>query len=197
MFSNLQLLSKSDATNRKALFIFIALVSSMLSACAVAQTNQTSLLPGNGAPLLVTPEVHLGSAPPAVGAANATAGSTAEATNATNPQSSTGATMQYSGPAYSVTITPNPATMMGTAPSTPEVHLGAPAPQLGAATASAGNAAGAVNATSTLPVVPRANVTLPEYTVRGSTIAILPPPEAIRNSPPSQSGETLPSTDRK
>ena len=166
-----------------ASFMLVLLVSALFSDHAVAQTEQTSLLPGNGAPLLITPEVHLTSPAPPVGASNATAGNMAGATNATSGvplmARDLGAVLQYAGPAYTVTITPNPATLQGAAPSTPEVHLGTVPPQIGATSATAGNTVGAANATTALPVMPRAITTVPEYTVRGSTITIVPPPDAI------------------
>ena len=180
--------------------ILVLLVSALLCAAAAAQTDQTPLLPGNGAPLLVTPEVHLTSPAPPVGASNATAGNTAGATNATVGApliaKDAAAAMQYSGPAYTVTITPNPATLQGAAPSTPEVHLGSPIPQIGAASATAGNTTGAANATAALPVVPRATITVPEYTVRGSTITIIPPPGATPSASGNLGGEMLPAKDR-
>ncbi len=172
-----------------ASFLVIVLISALVPGCAMAQTEQTGLLPGNGAPLLVTPEVHLTSPAPPVGASNATAGNTAGATNATLGQPlmarDLGATLQYSGPAYTVTVTPNPATLQGAAPSTPEVHLGTVTQQIGATSATVGNAAGAANMTTALPVVPRASSTVPEFTVRGSTVTIIPSPDAIPSAPGS------------
>ena len=186
------------ATQVTALFMFVLFVSALFCGHAMGQTAQTSLLPGNGAPLVVTPEVHLTSPAPTVGATNATAGNTAGATNQTVAAPfmghDLGTVAQYAGPAYTVTITPNPATLQGAAPSTPEVHLGTVTPQIGATNATAGNTAGA-NTTMALPVMPRATTTLPEYTVRGSTITIVPPPDAI----PSALGTSAenPATNRK
>ena len=192
---------RNEARQRSASLMVVVLVAWMLSAYAVGQTDQMNLLPGNGAPLLVTPEVHLSSPSLPVGASNATAGNTAGATNATVGVPLTakdpGAALQYSGPAYSVTITPNPATLQGAAPSTPEIHLGTAVPQIGATTATAGNTAGAANATTALPVMPRSTTTLPEYTVRGSTVTIIPPPQAIPSAQSNDAGINLPSTDRK
>jgi hypothetical protein len=172
-----------EANQVTALFLLVLFASALFSGHAVAQTDQTSLLPGNGAPLLITPEVHLTSPAPPVGASNAAAGNMAGATNATFGvplmARDLGAVLQYAGPAYTVTITPNPATLQGAAPSTPEVHLGTATPQMGATSATAGNTTGATSATTALPVMPRATTTAPEYTVRGSTITIVPPPDAI------------------
>ena len=182
-----------EATQVTALFMLVLFVSALFSGHAVAQTEQTSLLPGNGAPLMVTPEVHLTSPAPTVGATNATAGNTAGATNATVGAPlmarDLGTVPQYAGPAYTVTITPNPATLQGAAPSTPEVHLGTVTPQIGATGATAGNTAGAANTTTALPVMPRASSTVPEFTVRGSTVLITPPPDAIPSAPGSPAGD--------
>jgi hypothetical protein len=172
-----------EASQVTASFMLVLFVSALFSGHAVAQTEQTSLLPGNGAPLLITPEARLTSPAPPVGASNATAGNQVGATNQTVGvplmARDLGAVLQYAGPAYTVTITPNPATLQGAAPSTPEVHLGTVTPQVGATSATAGNTVGAANATTALPVMPRATTTVPEYTVRGSTITIVPPPDAI------------------
>jgi hypothetical protein len=201
MFSTPIVMSQKIETKHRTLFVSLVLVLSIFSVQAAAQADQPNLLPGNDAPLVVTPEVHLSAPALPVGASNATAGNNAGATNATvggprmakNP----GAVLQYSGPAYSVTITPNPATLQGAAPSTPEVHLGTAIPQVGAANATAGNTAGAVNATASLLPVPKANSTVPEYTVRGSTITIIPPPQAIPSAPSTNAEEGPTSTDRK
>jgi hypothetical protein len=166
MLNKLLLVWRNKEANQvTASFMLVLFVSALFCGHAVAQTEQTSLLPGNGAPLLVTPEAHLTSPAPPVGASNATA--------------NLGAVLQYAGPAYTVTITPNPATLQGAAPSTPEVHLGTVLQQIGATSATAGNTVGAAMATSALPVMPREITTVPEYTVRGSTITIVPPPDAI------------------
>ena len=84
MLNKLLLVWRNKEANQvTASFMLVLFVSALFSGHAVAQTEQTSLLPGNGAPLLVTPEVHLTSPAPPVGASNATAGNTAGATNAT------------------------------------------------------------------------------------------------------------------
>ena len=72
-----------EATQVAAFFMLVWFVSALFCGHAIAQTEQTSLLPGNGAPLLVTPEAHLTSHAPSAGATNATAGNTAGATNGT------------------------------------------------------------------------------------------------------------------
>ena len=168
-------------TVRSALILVLALAA-LFPGHAVAQTEQTSLLPGNGAPLLVTPEVHLTSPAPPVGASNATAGNQAGATTQTVGvplmANDLGTVPQYAGPAYTVTITPIVDGRRGVAPSTPEVHLGTATPQMGATSATLGNAVGAGNATTALPVLPRASGAVPEFTVRGSTVLIIPPPDA-------------------
>ncbi len=170
--------SNKHAKCATAFFALILLVPTVFSAFAVAQTGQTIVLPGNGAPILVTPEVHLSSAAPSVGASNATAGNTAGATNATagTPLMASDLSLvpQYSGgPAYTTTITP----MLGVAPSTSVVHLGTPMNQVGATSATAGNMVGATSATNTA-VMPTTSTTVPEYNVAGATITIMPPPEA-------------------
>jgi hypothetical protein len=166
MLNKLLLVWRNKEANRiTASFMLVLFVSALFCGYAVAQTEQTSILPGNGAPLLITPEAHLTSPAPPVGASDATA--------------SNQAVLQYSGPAYTVTITPNPATLQGAAPSTPEVHLGTVPPQIGATSATAGNTVGAATATTDLPVMPRAITAVPEFTVRGSTITMVPPPDAI------------------
>src|SRR5512142_1284183 len=144
------------AKRATAFFALILLVPTVFSAFAVAQTGQTVVLPGNGAPILVTPQVHLTSAAPSVGASNATLGNTVGATNATasTPLMASDLSLvpQYSsGPAYTTTITPT----MGVAPRTPAVHLGTPMNQIGATTATAGNTVGATSATN-MPVMPTA-----------------------------------------
>lgn len=170
------------ATQVAAFFMLVLFVSALFCGHAIGQTEQTSLLPGNGAPLLVTPEVHLASPALPVGATDATAGNQVGATTQTVGvplmARDLGAVMQYAGPAYTVTITPL-VDAQRVAPSTPEVHLGTVSSQIGATSATAGNTAGAANATTALPVMPRATTTVPEYTVRGSTITIVPPPDAI------------------
>lgn len=79
----------------KRFIILIALltVASMALAQAVVTSSGQATLQGPGVmpapasgPLLVTPLVHLGVAPPAVGATNATLGNTAGASNATAQQ---------------------------------------------------------------------------------------------------------------
>ena len=170
-----------------ALLISGALVISAGAQESASQTGQSILLPGTGAPLPGTPEVHLSSPALSVGASNATAGNAAGATNQTVGQptmaNDLGTVPQYAGPAYTVTITPNPATLQGAAPTTPEVHLGTVLPQICATGASTGNTAGATNATTASPVMPRAISTIPEFTVRGSTVLLIPPPEAIPSTP--------------
>lgn len=172
-----------EANPVMASFMLVLFVSALFSGHAVGQTEQTSLLPGNGAPLLIAPEVHLTSPAPPVGASNATAGNQVGATTQTVGvplmANDLGTVPQYAGPAYTVTITPIVDGRRGVAPSTPEVHLGTVTPQVGATSATAGNTVGAANATTALPVMPRAITTVPEYTVRGSTITIVPPPDAI------------------
>jgi hypothetical protein len=182
-----------EATQVRAFLMLVLFVSALFCGHAIGQTEQTSfLLPGNGAPLLVTPEVHLTSPAPAVGATNATAGNTAGATNQTVAAPfmahDLGTVPQYAGPAYTVTITPL-VDAQRVAPSTPEVHLGTVSSRIGATNATTGNAAGAGNATTTLPVMPRASSTVPEFTVRGNTVLIIPPPEAIPSAPESLAGE--------
>jgi hypothetical protein len=180
----------------QSLIAFLILAVLVISAGAqetASQTGQSILLPGNGAPLLVTPEVHLTSPASSVGGSNATAGCAAGATNQTvgrpTMANNLGAVPQYAGPAYTVTITPNPATMQGAAPSTPEVHLGTVIPPIGATSAAAGNTVGATNVTTASPVMPRSTSTVPEFTVRGSTVLIIPPPDAIPSASGSLAGE--------
>ena len=202
MFRTLTFVWQSKyARHVSAILMLVLFAPAAFSVFAIAQTEQTVMLPGNGAPLLITPEVHLSSPTPTAGASNATAGNTAGATNATVGAPlmarDLGAVLQYAGPAYTVTITPDPATMQGAAPSTPEVHLGTIAPQIGATSATAGDTVGAANATTALPVMPRTTTTVPEYTVRGSTITVIPPPNAIPSAPGNVGEEMLPATNRK
>jgi len=186
------------ATQFTALFMFVLFVSALFCGHAIGQTEQTSLLPGNGAPLLVTPGVHLTSPAPTVGATNATAGNTAGATNQTVAAPfmahDPGTVPESAGPAYTITITPNPAPLQGAAPSTPEVHLGTSTPQIGPTNATVGNMAGAANTTTALPLMPRAT-TVPEFTVRGNTVMIIPPPDAI--PPALGTSAENPATNRK
>ena len=114
-------LRNKEATQVRAFFMLVLFVSALFCGHAIGQTEQTSLLPGNGAPLLVTPEVHLTSPAPTAGATNATAGNTAGATNQTSRCAVYGPgprpVPQYAGPAYTITITPNPATLQGAHPA--------------------------------------------------------------------------------
>jgi hypothetical protein len=191
MFRKLSLLWRSkDAKHVMAFMTLVLFAPAVLSAFAIAQTGPTVVLPGNGAPILVTPQVHLTSAAPSVGASNATPGNTVGATNATasTPLMASDLSLvpQYSsGPAYTTTITPT----MGVAPSTPVVHLGTPRNQIGATTATASNTVGATSATN-MPVMPTAITTVPEYTVSGSIITITPLADAARSAERNLAGET-------
>ncbi len=147
-----------------------------LCGSAVGQT-QTVPLPGNGAPLLVTPEIHLGSPRIMVGATNATAGNTAGAANmtATLPTIASDITAipSFAAGASTATFTPVIGPMSGTAPSTPVAHLSAAEISVGASNATAGSTAGAASATSTLPVMPRGTRTVPQYVVGGNTVTVV------------------------
>ena len=67
---------------------------------------------------------------------------------------------------------------------TPEVHLTTVTPTVGASNATAGNNAGAANATATLPVTPRVITTVPQYAGAESTITLTAPPEQTETAGP-------------
>ncbi len=190
MFRKLSLLWRNkDAKHVTAFMILVLLAPAVFSAFAMAQTQPTIVLPGNGAPILVTPEVHLTSPAPSVGASSATPGNAVGATNGTagTPLLASDLSLvpQYSGgPVYITTITPT----LGVAPSTPVVHLATPMAQLGARNATTGNTAGASNATAAFQS--GGSTTVPEYTVPGSTVTILRPPDTSLSAAGSLAGGT-------
>lgn len=164
--------------NRYALLIVLL----TLSLCAIAQTNQapqTVVLPGTGvpgavagpstntgtaviiappsAPLLVTPEVHLTTVVPQVGASNATAGNNAGAANSTatmpvQPRVST-TVPQFSGTSATVTVTPPPVETSSAAPATTSPGFNA--------------GVGAAGSTANAPVIVVGNAGTPNLLDRG------------------------------
>ncbi len=67
---------------------------------------------------------------------------------------------------------------------TPEMHLTTVNPSVGASNATAGNTAGAANATTSMPVSPRIVTTVPQFATAGaSVLQTLPPPESQPAAP--------------
>ncbi len=180
---------------RRGDFLFPVLIvlfsATLFCSLAVAQSSQPVTMPGTGAPLLVTPEIHLGSPVPRVGATNATAGNTAGASNSTAniplSYSDPFAVPLFAGSGSAAAYTPDVGGMTGVPPSTPIIHLASSGATVGATTATLGNSAGAATSTATLPVVPRSPGSGASYNVAGSAVTVLSADEV-----PSSATRTLP-----
>ncbi len=78
---------------------------------------------------------------------------------------------------------------------TPEVHLTTVVPSPGATNATPGNVAGAANSTAAMPVPPRLQTTVPQYSMSGASVTqTAPPPENTTTSTGATGVTALPTT---